>query len=947
MSYNIAYTMGHEIVYCGRCQTRITGADFEKGGAVRWSNNVFCLTCLTPLEKRELETAQDTRTRRAAPPQTGTRRAPKPGAGGRSPRLLLAAVAGGVLLIGCILVFALQGRDGAPPPREVEAPAAAAPRVNPPPPNSRPPAAGETQAALSALNAELAGPLSQNNFRLAQVILDRERGRARDLQWVQAIAGLDRDLGDRARRRLKDLMETSARAADRKALDDVREARSEVARWGAAFDKLLREFDDAFAALLAASAPVPDPPAPAVPAPPTPKPPDPAPAAPALAADPERSEAGRRYLEPWEKAMYFATRRDYARAAADLRVALRGFKEEDVLKESAADLQDLERLKALRPELLKVPAELPSWDEVVLEVIREDDRRETVRGHVLQARPRRLELRGDPLFVELEDLAPATLARIYARKRGKPSAEEARSLALLCALDGDATAAQEILGDAPAALAPKYWNYAASVRGKLPKPDPALEKSEQGARALFHQAEGEFRTIETRGAAVEKFGRLLGTCADTDFVKRNRPDILARIDEAKEGVFTGVRLAGRGIFGVQKLQVVIRKEKVDMVAWKSREDLSNDDPNSHVEARFYALPGVEYKGWALVGGCCATTFSWYLQASELTCFDRKSRKAQPCEPGSNFIAPWEHRLRPLSTTHGGKDHAKAEKEPTQWEWAELPIPKYATGGPKSIRLFGSCKGMAVAAVVISSIRDKRPSDEETRKLAQATIEEGVPTNALRAGKGEPDLLTQIPEAKPFVLVYDLDLARLRRPVAYDVDNHAAATRPFDRVAYLVELQPAGGAVQYVFVSMDAFTDDATKVGIPEVASGARFQQKVSSMNVHSNVEGIATGIHLDGGNIEFWPNNYGPWNGGNIPGASNDLYDFGDQPGDPVEGYGSMQVHNHQAGQTIFAINHWANGAGADLGIGNSSGKTRDWTFTGNAGTYAFKRLRVLVRPKP
>jgi sialate O-acetylesterase len=59
-----------------------------------------------------------------------------------------------------------------------------------------------------------------------------------------------------------------------------------------------------------------------------------------------------------------------------------------------------------------------------------------------------------------------------------------------------------------------------------------------------------------------------------------------------------------------------------------------------------------------------------------------------------------------------------------------------------------------------------------------------------------------------------------------------------------------------------------------------------------------------------------------------------------------MQVHNHLATQTLFAINHWKRGRGADIGIGNSSGQTRDWTFTSNAGEYEVKRLRVLVRPE-
>jgi sialate O-acetylesterase len=163
----------------------------------------------------------------------------------------------------------------------------------------------------------------------------------------------------------------------------------------------------------------------------------------------------------------------------------------------------------------------------------------------------------------------------------------------------------------------------------------------------------------------------------------------------------------------------------------------------------------------------------------------------------------------------------------------------------------------------------------------------------------------------------------------------------------VELQKGTGPVQYVFVSMDAFTDDAGKVGVPDVATGAKFQQKVTSMNVHSNVESIATGIGLDGGNIEFWPNNYGPANAANVPGASGSVYDFGDQPADPVDGYGCMQVHNHKATQTIFAINHWRQGGGAEMGIGNSPTGNPDYTFTNNAASYSFKRLRVLVRPKP
>ncbi|MBI3857869.1 MAG: hypothetical protein HY293_19480, partial [Planctomycetes bacterium] len=47
-----------------------------------------------------------------------------------------------------------------------------------------------------------------------------------------------------------------------------------------------------------------------------------------------------------------------------------------------------------------------------------------------------------------------------------------------------------------------------------------------------------------------------------------------------------------------------------------------------------------------------------------------------------------------------------------------------------------------------------------------------------------------------------------------------------------------------------------------------------------------------------------------------------------------------------FAINHWSQGNNAEIGIGNSKTGNPDYTFTGNGGSYSFKRLRVLVRPK-
>ncbi len=254
-------------------------------------------------------------------------------------------------------------------------------------------------------------------------------------------------------------------------------------------------------------------------------------------------------------------------------------------------------------------------------------------------------------------------------------------------------------------------------------------------------------------------------------------------------------------------------------------------------------------------------------------------------------------------------------------------------------------------VVVSSpeVEDPMAIRFAWHKLAEPNLmnKEGLPAGAFRAGEvPERDYLAlKVPEAQQYKLVYELDLAKLGKEIAYDQDLRNRVAGPFDRIAYFLELQKPGEEVQWVYVSMDAFTDDLAKIGLPTLASKAQFQRPVANMNVLSNVNGVVAGEGLTGGNIEFWSDNYGPQNAAKVPGASDALWDFGDQFAPPQDGYGCMQVHNHEAQQTIFAINQWKGGAGADLGIGNSEGKTRDWTFVGNAGQYTVKKLRVLVRP--
>ncbi len=236
------------------------------------------------------------------------------------------------------------------------------------------------------------------------------------------------------------------------------------------------------------------------------------------------------------------------------------------------------------------------------------------------------------------------------------------------------------------------------------------------------------------------------------------------------------------------------------------------------------------------------------------------------------------------------------------------------------------------------------------KLAEPNLVNSVELPAAPFRAGEPpklDFLSlNVPDSHGYELIYELDLNTLGKPIEYETDNTPAFTGDFDRVAYFIQMSnDAGSEGQWVYVSMDAFTDDLTQIGIPTLASGALFQKPVHNMVVNSNVRGVPNRDGLTG-NIEFWPNNYGKSNTADVPDASGSAYDNGDQVSTSTpDGYGSMQVHTTKPTVTLFALNNWKNNP-FDLGVGtNTEGGEPDWTFTKTSDRYTIKRLRVLVRP--
>jgi lysophospholipase L1-like esterase len=222
----------------------------------------------------------------------------------------------------------------------------------------------------------------------------------------------------------------------------------------------------------------------------------------------------------------------------------------------------------------------------------------------------------------------------------------------------------------------------------------------------------------------------------------------------------------------------------------------------------------------------------------------------------------------------------------------------------------------------------------------------------------------VAEASHFHLAYSLDIPNAPNysgGITYTVDNHAGLGA-FGRVAYYLELQATNdGSVQFVWVSMNPFTTNLTKIGVPKLASGAVFQQNVTNMNVVSSVAGIVTGTNLNGGNLEFWPYNYAQTNSLSVSNASSGVYDWGDQNSGNGN-FGSMQIANHNSSQMFLSFNAWGGyGGNADLGIGNNTvyqtGNWNvidnftdiqlDWTFRANAASYAVKTLQVFIQPVP
>ena len=155
----------------------------------------------------------------------------------------------------------------------------------------------------------------------------------------------------------------------------------------------------------------------------------------------------------------------------------------------------------------------------------------------------------------------------------------------------------------------------------------------------------------------------------------------------------------------------------------------------------------------------------------------------------------------------------------------------------------------MSRVSYSSYSQPSPTPNPTSKPTQvATLNPTEP-----AGSSTDPVKNLIPDADGYELVYSLAIPsnpvyKNAKPL-YSVDNHQSFSS-FSRIAYYLELDG-----DYVWVSMDAFTADARKIGVPchhlDCGDGQTrtvIQQMVTNVNVVSNKPGLS-GSGLSG-NVE-------------------------------------------------------------------------------------------------
>ena len=256
--------MGSEVVYCYKCQRRLTATDFQAGAALQVGSLTTCEACadellgrLTPEQQRAVMkkraqameaagvAADDETAPSAAPPATHRTSPPPPtqSHGGPRPKPPTALILGAAaVVVAALLLLVLSSGGPSAPPAPAPAPAAVRPPAPPrapagtererPAPRPEAPPPVNVKRELEELEQEVQAASQQQEFRKALDLLERARPRRTDPAWTAAVDARRTAL-EESIRRYYDWVKAQALEAQRSAISsEVARWRDEVARWG-------------------------------------------------------------------------------------------------------------------------------------------------------------------------------------------------------------------------------------------------------------------------------------------------------------------------------------------------------------------------------------------------------------------------------------------------------------------------------------------------------------------------------------------------------------------------------------------------------------------------------------------------------------------------------------------------------------------------------------------
>jgi hypothetical protein len=417
------------------------------------------------------------------------------------------------------------------------------------------------------------------------------------------------------------------------------------------------------------------------------------------------------YRSRWVPAAAKAALRDYAGAQRELEDAAASLKDGAAKAEAAADLEDLKLASAVASEGAAVLLKWPKYARLRAEFQDDSGARVAVEGPVMQADPLRVTILKDRDTIEIPaaELSGSTLADLFRSRPEKKPATDARAAALFCLFEGDAPAAKRHQAEG---LPGKY-----SILPSRP-PEPEAETT---ARKLFWSAEAEWKAVRSRGAAIQKYLALLGDHEKTAFVGRVKPLLTARIEAGRDIFLFADDMTATGTM------VPGEHARVDSCWISNADSQPMRAKENSVEFEFHAQAGQTYKAWVYAGGCCLETFGFSIQGTEMTA----PRPGKPGEmiavdPGSDAAIPARAPTSSLKKFHA---HHGGPKEPAKWEWFPIPLPKYATPGPKKVRLLTDQQGFGVGFALVSALRAAPPREQELKEIERSRLGVTAPAPA--------------------------------------------------------------------------------------------------------------------------------------------------------------------------------------------------------------------------